>query len=62
MDEVIVHVLGGYIASQCQIVELNEHTYFVILELFKFCNKQCIGYRQTWRVWVHDIQPFIRFH
>ena len=33
MGKVIVHVLGGYVASQCQIYWLYSHTTFIILEL-----------------------------
>ena len=63
MGEVTVHVLGGYVASQCKIYEMYAHTiYFFILEYLNVCSKRSIGFRQTWWVAVHDNQPFIKFN
>ena len=48
MGEGIVFLLGGYVASQCNIYELSEHTkYFVILKLLNFTSKMLIGFRHT---------------
>ena len=48
MGERIVHVLGRYVASQCKIYELYQHTtYFVILGDLNFSSIKSIGFRHN---------------
>ena len=62
IDEIIVHVLGGYVASQCKINEMYAHTTSFMLEHLNFCSKWSLEVRQIWWVWVNDNKLFISFN